>query len=164
LLDLPPGDTVVGHFGQAGKTGAIFAKLLDLSDGEVLRIAAYVMAETLAVGTAAAEAVGNHVGIDMAEFWQPDEAFFDLVRGKSVTNAMLAEVAGRAVADQNLTQKVATQKKIIRDSLAGTNGREQVTGWLPGYLAFPFRTYTDQAGGRIETAWQSTRDCLPTSA
>ena len=80
---------------------------------------------------------------------------FDLVRGKAVTNAMLAEVAGKAVADQNLTQKVATQKKIIRDSLAGTNGREQVTGWLPGYLTFPFRTYTDQTGGRIEAAWQS---------
>ena len=49
------------------------------------------------------EAVGNHVGIDMAEFWQPDDAFFDLVRGKAVTNAMLAEVAGKAVADQNLS-------------------------------------------------------------
>ena len=63
--------------------------------------------------------------------------------------------AGKAVADQNVSQKVATQKKIIQDSLAGANGREQVEGWMPGYLAFPFRVYTDQGGGRIEAAWQS---------
>ena len=91
----------------------------------------------------------------MARHWQPDEVFFDLLRGKAVVNAMLAEVAGKAVADQNVSQKVATQKKIIQDSLAGANGREQVEGWLPGYLAFPFRAYTEQSGGRIEAAWQS---------
>ena len=121
----------------------------------MLKILAFAMADSLEVGTAVLEAVGNHLQIDMAPYWQLDDVFFDLVRGKSVVNAMLAEVAGKPVADQNVSQKVATQKKIIQDSLTGTNGRQQVGSWLPGYLAFPFRAYTDQGGGRIETVWQS---------
>ena len=40
------------------------------------------------------------------------------------------------------------QKKIIRDFISG-DGRKKVEGWLPHYMAFPFRAYTKGGGGRL---------------
>jgi ParB family transcriptional regulator, chromosome partitioning protein len=54
---------------------------------------------------------------------------------------MLAEVAGKSVAKGNLDEKVKTQKKIMRDCLAGENWRSKVEGWLPGWMQFPFKPY-----------------------
>ncbi len=31
------------------------------------------------------------------------------------------------------------QKEIIRDFLTGSAGREKAEGWLPNYMAFPFK-------------------------
>ncbi len=44
------------------------------------------------------------------------------------------------------------QKKIIRDLLTGSEGREKVSGWLPNYMALPFKAYTRNGGIRIEDA------------
>ena len=44
---------------------------------------------------------------------------------------MPTEVTGKAVADANVAEKARTQKQIIRDALAGANGRTKVEGWLP---------------------------------
>jgi ParB family chromosome partitioning protein len=49
-----------------------------------------------------------------------------------VVNVMVAEVAGRRSADGNVAEKAKTQKQIVRDCLAGTNGRTKVESWLPG--------------------------------
>ena len=89
------------------------------------------------------EALGTHLKVDAAKNWTPDETFFDLIRDKATVNAMLAEVAGKAVADANVAEKVKTQKQIIRDCLAGAGGRTKVEGWLPGLMAFPFRDTGD---------------------
>ncbi|WBO24465.1 hypothetical protein [Sphingomonas abietis] len=78
----------------------------------------------------------------MASLWQPDEAFFDLIRDREVANVMLREVAGKKVADSNVTEKVKTQKDIIRDCLAGANDRPKVEGWVPKWLAFAPASYT----------------------
>jgi ParB family transcriptional regulator, chromosome partitioning protein len=56
---------------------------------------------------------------------------------------MLADVAGKGVADANVTERAKVQKQIIRDFLAGTNGRAKVEGWLPAVMAFPFQAYRD---------------------
>ena len=56
---------------------------------------------------------------------------------------MLADIAGKSVADANVTERAKVQKQIIRDFLAGTNGRAKVDGWLPGLMEFPFRLYGD---------------------
>ncbi|MEW5424046.1 ParB/RepB/Spo0J family partition protein [Amorphus sp. 3PC139-8] len=151
LLDRPDYHRSVTQPGyDAYPTAVVFAKLLTLSDEDVLRIAACVMAETLEAGSAVVEAVGNHLAVDAGQHWQPDDAFFDMIRDKAVLNAMLAEVAGKRCADANVAEKAKTQKKIIRDCLDGANGRVKVEGWLPGWLAFPVRPCT--GSGTLGTA------------
>lgn len=159
LIDRPDYHHAVTQPGyDAYPTAVVFAKLLTLSDEDVLRVAACVMAETMAAGSAVVEAVGNHLGVDAGQHWQPDDAFFDMIRDKAAINAMLAEVAGKRCADANVAEKAKTQKKIIRDCLDGANGRAKVEGWLPGWLAFPVRTCTDT--GTLGTAeeWARVRD------
>ncbi|WP_316979509.1 ParB/RepB/Spo0J family partition protein [Shumkonia mesophila] len=140
-------------------TAAVFARLLTLCDEDVLRIAAFVMAETMEAGSAVVEAVGNHLNVDAGQHWQPDDAFFDLIRDKAVINAMLAEVADKAVADGNVAAKAKTQKKIIRDCLDGSNGRAKVEGWRPGWMAFPVRACTETGSLKTAEEWARVR-CL----
>lgn len=135
------GDDAVAMGSDEAETTRLFVRLLALPDAEVARIAAFAMADTLAVGSAMVEAVGNVLKPDPHGQWQADETFFELLRDRATVNAMLAEVAGDAVAKGNASEKLKTQKQIIRDCLAGTNGREKVETWLPGWIAFPFRGY-----------------------
>ncbi len=65
---------------------------------------------------------------------------------------MLNEVAGKDVADGNAREKTATLKQVIRDALEGKNGRIKSGSWLPGWMAFPFRAYTDGNSGLGSTA------------
>ncbi|WP_368086160.1 hypothetical protein [Sphingobium sp. YR657] len=81
--------------------------------------------------------LGVWLGVDMATLWQADEAFFEPLRDREIVNAMLREVAGKKVAEANLTEKVKTQKAILRDHLDGSNDRKIVEGWVPKWLAFP---------------------------
>lgn len=122
-------------------TARIFARLLNLSDAEVRRVAAFAIADTLAVGSAPTEATGVMLKVDTRKHWQPDEAFFSLVRERITLTAMIAETAGKDVAKANAGEKTATLKKIIGDALAGKNGRAKSENWLPGWMAFPFRAY-----------------------
>jgi len=164
LLSRPDDDHSVAQPGyDAYPTAVVFAKLLALTDEDVLRIAAFVMAETMEAGSAVVEAAGNHLAVDARDHWRPDDAFFDLIRDKAVINAMLVEVAGKAVADGNVAEKAKTQKKIIRDCLDGANGRTRVEGWLPGWMAFPVRAYTETGSLKTAEEWARVRDLFPTA-
>ncbi|AZO18885.1 ParB/RepB/Spo0J family partition protein [Mesorhizobium sp. M2A.F.Ca.ET.043.05.1.1] len=132
---------------------SVFARLLALPDDDVLRVLALVMAETLSAGSAIVEALGNHLGLDMRGHWQADDAFFELLRDRQVATEILADVGGRLVADGNSSEKVKTQKKIIRDFLCGENGRQKVDGWLPRWMAFPVSGYTNRGGLRTADQW-----------
>ena len=161
LLDLPQhGYTVTRCNGDDYRTAQVFAALLKLSDADVARVLTFVMAETLEVGTAVVEALGNRFTVDMSETWEPDDTFFGLLRDKTVINAMVKQVAGKRVADGNLTAAGKVQKQIIRDCLAGTNDRKKVAGWLPNYMDFPFKAYTKNGGIGIEDAWNRVRSLL----
>jgi len=122
-----------------------------MTDQDVMRAAACVMAETLTVGSAAVEAVGVHLNADAGAVWHPDDTFFDLLRDRAAVNAMVAEIAGKSVAKSNAGEKVKTQKEIIRDCLTGSNGRAKAEGWLPRWLMFPFKSY-GKGGSRIGQA------------
>lgn len=160
LVALPDSDDDLGGLhGSDTKTAAVFARLLALSDADVQRIAAFIAAETLAVGSVVAETVGNHLNVDSATHWQPDDTFFDLIRDRTTLNAMLAEVAGGEVANGNVVEKAKTQKQIIRDCLAGANGRVKVENWRPGWMAFPFRGYGNGACALAQAA-DAARDIL----
>ncbi|MBN9235739.1 chromosome partitioning protein ParB [Mesorhizobium hungaricum] len=148
---------VAGGNGDEFALASVFARLLALCDEDVLRILALVMAETLSAGSAIVEALGNHLGLDMRGWWQPDDAFFDLLRDKQVANELLTDVGGRLVADGNASEKLKTQKKIVRDFLSGENGREKVDGWLPRWIAFPVSSYTERGGFRTADQWSKVQ-------
>jgi len=149
LLGLPEDSaSVVRNNTDDYRLVSLFAALLKLSDEQVMRVLSYIMAETLEAGSGTVEALGAHLNVDMRDYWHPDAAFFDLLRDKAAINAMLAEIGGKEVAEGNLTITAKVQKKIIGDFVTG-EGRPKVEGWLPGYMEFPFRAYTEGGGGRL---------------
>jgi ParB family chromosome partitioning protein len=140
-LGLAPDEPLLGRR-EHGGASAVFARLLTLPDTEVLAIAAIVMAESLQAGGDEVEAAGTWLKVDIGRFWSPDDAFFDLMRDRETVNAVLKEVGGKKVADGNLAEKLKTQKAILRDLLAGANGRPKVEAWTPKWLGFPAEAYT----------------------
>lgn len=155
LLGQPDEDgPVADGNGDDFALASVFARLLTLPDDEVLRVLGLVMAETLG---GVVEAVGNHLGLDMRTHWQADDAFFELLRDRQVANAILADVGGSDVADGNASEKLKTQKKILRDFLAGENGRQKVDGWLPRWMKFPVESYTDRGGFRTADQWSKVQ-------
>jgi ParB family chromosome partitioning protein len=147
LLDFSPEEpTVTGGNGDDYGIVGIFQRLLGLPDAVVMEVVAVVTGETLASGSAAVEAVGMEIGVDMARFWQADDAFFGLIRDREVLTRIVAEVAGEAVASANAGEKSKTLKAIVRDHLDGTNGRTKRDHWVPRWMAFPPAAYTTRGG------------------
>jgi ParB family chromosome partitioning protein len=159
LLELPEGVTLTA--GQFDNAAIAFAALLPLSDADVLRVLCLAMAETLEAGSAAVEAAGVHLKVDLGKYWRPDDAFFELLRDKNVVTQMVAEIAGKAVADGNIAATGKVQKQIVRDCLNGTNGRAKVDGWLPGWMAFPVRAYREDGGLATAEKWAEISYLLP---
>ena len=149
---------LIRHTGDSYATVAILASLLGRTDDEVLHILSVAMAESLEAGSAITEAAGTVLKADMATSWKPDQAFLDLVTDKSVLNAMLAEIAGRSVADGNKAGTGKVQRGIISDYLGGTNGREHKPGWTPRYGRFPAGSYTDRGGLSFVQEWKKVMD------
>jgi ParB family chromosome partitioning protein len=137
LLGWRSGDTDDDECFVRHETCDVFVRLLDLGDADVMRIAAFFTARSLACGSDAVEDVGARLHVDARWHWQPDDTFFDLIRDRATLNALLTDVAGEAVAKANIAEKAKTQKQIVRDYLTGSNGRAKVEGWLPGWMAFP---------------------------
>ncbi len=126
--------------GDAFTAVSLFARLLGLPDEVVLRIIALVMAETLAAGSILTEAAGLAIKPDVRRWWKLDDTFLDLLRDRAAINALLTEVAGKAVADANVSESGKVQKKIIQDCLNG-EGRERTDGFVPRYMTFPIGHY-----------------------
>ena len=149
MLDLPAhGHSIVRSNGDDHRVVSLFVTLLKLSDKEVMRVMAYIMAETLQAGTSVIEALGCHLKVDMADYWKPDETFLTLLRDKAAINAMLRHIGGKNTADGNVTATAKAQKNIIRDFFNG-NIRKKAKGWLPHYMQFPFKPYIKGRGGRL---------------
>lgn len=142
----PDEPTVTGGNGDDHGLCQLFHRLLELPDGVVLDIIAVAMGETLAVGSAAVDAVGSHLAIDMADWWQADACLFELVRDREVAHALLGEIAGELVAKANEGEKTKTVKKIARDHIDGANGRAKVERWVPRWMRFPPAAYTARGG------------------
>lgn len=138
-------------FGLSRNTDEVFARLMAMDDKDVMRVLAFVMAETLGAHGNAVETLGAQFGTDMRQWWQPDEAFFDLLRDKDAINAMVREVAGDNTADAHVASTAKVQKKIVIDCLKG-EGRTKVDGWLPRYMQFPEAGYTSRFAPVVRTA------------
>lgn len=138
--------TVTGGNGDDYGVAGLFLRLMDIPDDAILRIIAVVMGETLASGSAAVEAVGGTIGTDMANWWAADDAFFELLRDKEVLSAMVAEVAGKRIADANAGEKGKTLKGIVKAHLDGADGRTKVERWVPRWMRFAPSHYTARGG------------------
>jgi ParB family chromosome partitioning protein len=147
LLGFSPEEpTVIGGNTDGYGLVALFHRLVELPDAAVLDVAAIVIGESLAAGSAAVEALGHYLNVRMHDWWQADEAFFEQVRDREVLTCLVAEVAGRTVADANAKESGKVLKMIIRDHLAGANGRPKVEHWGPKWMAFPPDAYTARGG------------------
>jgi ParB family chromosome partitioning protein len=138
--------TVTGGNGDDYGVAGIFLRLIDLPDPIVGEIITVVMGETLASGSATVAAAGVQIGVDMADWWQVDPAFFELIRDREVLLRIVAEVAGETVATANAGEKTKILKRIVRDHLDGADGRTKVERWVPKWLGFPASAYTARAG------------------
>ncbi len=139
-------DTVTRSSADDRRLVGIFLRLIDLPDAALGDVVVVAMGETLAAGDAAVEAVGLTLGLDMADWWQPDAAFFDLLRDKEVLGAMVAEVAGERIAAANAKERGKTLKRIVTDHLDGVGGRAKIERWVPRWMAFPPAAYTGRGG------------------
>ncbi|WEK43268.1 MAG: ParB/RepB/Spo0J family partition protein [Candidatus Sphingomonas colombiensis] len=164
----PEEPTVTGGNGDDDWVAAIFLRLIDLPDAIIMEIIAVVIGETLASGSAAVTAVGVEIGIDMADWWHADTAFFELIRDKEVLGLLVAEVAGETIAAANAGEKTKTLKSIVRAHLDGADGRSKVNRWVPKWLAFPASAYTTRGGvgaviahARVEAARDVTAAADP---
>lgn len=126
--------------------GPLFARLMVLPDEDVMRLVALVMGETLSAGSPAVELLGLHLNIDMADWWEADEAFLEPLRDRAILLELVEEVAGKLVADANRQEKTKVLKQIIRNYLAGTDGRSRTEPWVPRWMRFPPATYTGRGG------------------
>lgn len=142
--------TIIGgegdEFGSDTGLVAVFLTLLDLDDIQVMDIIAVVMGESLASGSAAVDAVGLHIGVDMADYWEADAAFFELLRDREILGHLVADVTTQAVAASNANEKAKTLKAIVRDALDGANGRDKVDRWVPRWMQFPPSAYSQRGG------------------
>lgn len=147
VLDFSPEEpTVTGGNGDDYGVAGLFLRLIELPDPVIMEIIAVIMGETLASGSAAVAAVGVQIGVDMADWWRADPAFFELIRDKEVLSRIVAEVAGETVAAANAGEKTKTLKRIVSDHLDGADGRTKVERWVPKWLGFPASAYTSRGG------------------
>jgi ParB family chromosome partitioning protein len=152
LLGFSPEEAHVIGGGDEG-VAALFQRLVGIADSYILDIVAVVMGESLVAGGTAVEALGAELAIDMAAWWEADEAFLGGLRDKELLGAIVAEVAGPETALANGTEKGAVLKAIIRDHLDGTNGRTKVEAWVPRFMAFPPGAYTARGGVSTVSAY-----------
>ncbi|HYQ91902.1 MAG TPA: hypothetical protein VES89_07465, partial [Candidatus Competibacteraceae bacterium] len=135
------------EWGEAS-TAAMLARLLTLTDDEVLSLLAATVAESLPANGGLLEVIGTLLAINLRQHWTPDATFFELLRDKEALKGMLAEV-GR---DPPAKATTAELRAALQRRLAGQDGRP-INDWLPRYLAFPPGRYTERPGGDNQNAY-----------
>ena len=140
--------TLAGRGYGERRTAEVFGRLLELSDEQVLKILAVVAAEALVAGSGLAERLGEWLETDMRAFWQPDDAFVDLLTDKEALGRIAAELGG----EPSHKATGADWRGLIRRRLNG-EGCQPVAEWLPRYFQFPTRGYTDRPVSEARTAY-----------
>lgn len=144
-----PTDTALIGYGQGEhRTAEVFTRLLDLSDAQVLKTLAVIVGEALVAGSGLAERLGVLLRLDLREFWRPDDAFVELLTDKEALTHIAAELG----ATPSGKATVADLRGQIRRRLKG-EGCQPVTDWLPRYLQFPTRAYTNRPVSEARTAY-----------
>lgn len=124
----------------------VFSTLMQVDDAAVMRTLTLAMGISLAAGSRAVEALTYAIPVDMTALWQPDDAFFDLLRDKTVINTLVKDIAGKSCADAALTDTGKVQKEIIRNRIAGHGVKKAASDWRPSWMQIPARHYLNRDG------------------
>ncbi|SEJ86575.1 chromosome partitioning protein, ParB family [Sphingobium sp. AP50] len=138
----------------------LFARLMTLPDKDVLAVLAVVMAESLQSGTMLIELLGSQLEVDMAQVWEADDAFIELLRDKALVGHLLADVAGAEVAASNAKESGKGQRGIMFNCLHGQMGWEKREGWVPRWMSFPPSAYTSRGGVAPVDQWAALEATL----
>ena len=146
------GAPVARRSGDAYHLCETFAALQAMSDAEVMQVMALAMAETLESGGPAVEAVLHACGTDPAEFWKPEEAFFDLLRDRRVITAFIADAVSPETAREAGDATAKAQKAQLAEALVARDG-SQDKPWMPGWMQFPPARHIEGAASPPADAW-----------
>ena len=138
----------------------LFARLMALPDKDVLAVLSVVMAESLQSGTMLIELLGSQLEVDMAQVWEADDAFIELLRDKELVGHLLADVVGAEVAASNAKESGKVQRGIIFNCLHGVMGWEKCEGWVPRWMSFPPSAYTGRGGVAPVDQWAALEAAL----
>lgn len=115
------------------------ARLIGLSDEDVFHLLAVLVAETLPAGSGLIEVLGRALDIEMRHCWRLDPAFLNLLKDKEALTGIVKELD----LPHDRTACRADLQAAIRRRING-EGCKAAEDWLPGYLEFPARGYTDR--------------------
>jgi ParB family transcriptional regulator, chromosome partitioning protein len=138
--------------GDAYHLSETFAALLAMSDAEVMQVIALAIAETLDSGGPAVEAVLHAGGTDPAEFWNPDEAFFDLLRDKRMITAFIADAVSPEAAREAEGETSKVQKARLEEALVARETSLD-SAWMPGWMHVPPTRHIEGATCPPVDAW-----------
>ncbi|MGE0184055.1 MAG: ParB/RepB/Spo0J family partition protein [Parvularculaceae bacterium] len=130
-----------------------FAALLVMPDEDIMKILAFVMADTLEPGGAVTEAVLHVCGTELSAYWKPEPAFFDLCRDKQAINAMVADIGSKLLAKSCRNDPAKVQKAIIENRLSG-QACEPNLEWRPGWMQVPPARLVRGASSPPADAWK----------
>ena len=130
-------DEHAGLFNRGGDVPGSLAKLMEMSDAQVVAVLAVMTTDSLAVGSALIDPLGAQLDVDVTEHWHPDGTLLTLTRGRAVIEAMATEVLG-AEAPRALSGTVTHAKAVLAEAFA-KNGKPG--GWQPKWTAFPAGRY-----------------------
>ena len=123
-----------------------------MSDAELMQVMALAMAETLESGGPAVEAVLHACDTDPAEFWKPDDAFFDLLRDKRVIGAFIADAASPEAARDVEGATTKAQKAQLAAALVARE-TSLARAWTPGWMQVPPSRHFSGAASPPADAW-----------
>ncbi len=140
-----------------------FAALLAMSDAELMQVMALAMAETLESGGAVVEAALHACGTEPAEYWKPDEAFFDLLRDKRVISAFIADAVSAEAAREAEGETTKVQKEQLEEALSARE-TSLAAAWTPGWMEVPPTRHVKGAACLPVDAWDRIAGLFDTDA
>jgi ParB family chromosome partitioning protein len=94
------------------------------------------------------EVLGRSLDIDLRHGWRLDQTFLDLLIDKDA----LLEIAKELDLSPGKAPTCAALRAMIHRKIQG-EGCKAIEDWLPGYLEFPPRGYTERFNAQTVTAY-----------
>ena len=92
-------------------------------------------------------------GCDLGDYWQPDEAFFSLLRDKRSINALLSDIARPSVAEGMITETGKAQREAIKNRLRGNGVPKARPDWRPKWMQIPPARHIKSAPNCVADNW-----------